>query len=320
MKLPGLGTVAGFGGDQDNTETFYIFTSYNTPTAIYRYDVPANKSELIRLPEGEVQPRRFRRRAGVLQEQGRHARADDAWPIARTMPIATKPQPTLLYGYGGYSISISPAFSADYIAWMELGGVVAVANLRGGGEYGEDWHLAGKNLKKQNVFDDFIAAAEWLIAEQPHHAATSSPSWAAATAGCLVGAVMVAAARAVRRPASRWSACWTCSASTSSRPGSSGATNTAPSTIRRSSRTCSAYSPYHNIKDGVQYPATLIMTADTDDRVVPMHSFKFAAALQRAQAGDAPILLRIETRAGHGARHAGLANGSKTPPTAGRFW
>ena len=169
VKLPGIGTVAGFGGDQDDTETFYTFTSYNTPPSVYRYDVPANKSRADPPAEGEVQSGRLRGRAGVLQEQGRHARADDPRLSQGPRPL-DRPQPTLLYGYGGFNISLPPAFSADYIAWMEMGGVFAVANLRGGGEYGEDWHQAGKNLKKQNVFDDFIAAAEWLIAKNYTHA------------------------------------------------------------------------------------------------------------------------------------------------------
>lgn len=297
VKLPGLGTVAGFGGEQDNTETFYIFTSYNTPTTIYRYDVPANKSELIRLPEVKFNPDDF-----VVEQVFYKSKDGTRVPMMlahrKDMPT-DQPQPTLLYGYGGYSITISPSFSADYIAWMELGGVVAVANLRGGGEYGEDWHLAGKNLKKQNVFDDFIAAAEWLIAE---HRTTSDELaiMGGSNGGLLVGAVMV------QRP-ELFRACipivgvldmlrfhqftagqfWRDEFGSVDDP--------------EAFKNLLSYSPYHNIKDGVQYPATLIMTADTDDRVVPMHSFKFAAALQRAQSGDAPILLRIETRAGHGA-------------------
>jgi prolyl oligopeptidase len=222
--------------------------------------------------------------------------------------------PTLLYGYGGYSVTITPAFSADYIAWMELGGAVAVANLRGGGEYGEDWHLAGKNLKKQNVFDDFIAAAEWLVAE---HRTTSEQLaiMGGSNGGLLVGAVEV------QRP-ELFGACipivgvldmlrfhqFTAGQFWRDEYGSVDD----PAEFKN----LLSYSPYHNIKADVQYPATLVMTADTDDRVVPMHSFKFAAALQRAQAGDAPILLRIETRAGHG---AGTPTGKRIENAADRW-
>jgi prolyl oligopeptidase len=308
LKLPGIGTVAGFAGHQDDKETFYIFTSYNTPTDIYRYDVPANTSELIRRPNVPFNPDDFvveqvfykskdGTRIPMMLAYKKQAVSSEAVAGDGDAPARSEPRPTLLYGYGGYSITITPSFSADYIAWMELGGVVAVANLRGGGEYGEDWHLAGKNLKKQTVFDDFISAGEWLIAENR----TTSDQLAimgGSNGGLLVGAVMV------QRP-ELFGACipivgvmdmlrfhqftagqfWRDEFGDPDNP--------------EEFKNLLAYSPYHNIKEGVQYPATLIMTADTDDRVVPMHSFKFAAALQRAQAGDAPILLRIETRSGH---------------------
>lgn len=327
IKLPGIGTVAGFGGHQDDTETFYIFTSYNTPTDIYRYDVPANKSELIRRPSVPFKPEDFvveqvfykskdgtkvpmmlayKRVAeeGTVREAGAEAARNgatnqtDGGEDAPARVARPEPRPTLLYGYGGYSITISPSFSPDYVAWMELGGVVAVANLRGGGEYGEDWHLAGKNLKKQNVFDDFISAGEWLISENR----TTSDQLAimgGSNGGLLVGAVMV------QRP-ELFGACIPIVGVMDMlrfhqfTAGQFWRDEFGNVEDEAEFKNLLAYSPYHNIKDGVQYPATLIMTADTDDRVVPMHSFKFAAALQRAQAGDAPILLRIETRAGHG--------------------
>jgi prolyl oligopeptidase len=210
-----------------------------------------------------------------------------------------RPHPTLLYGYGGYSIPIVPAFKPEYIGWMELGGVLAVANLRGGGEYGEEWHLAGKTVKKQNVFDDFIAAAEWLIKEK-RTTREKLAIMGGSNGGLLVGAVEV------QRP-DLFGACipmvsvmdmlrfqeFTAGQFWRDEFGNIEKEDEFKSLL--------AYSPYHNIKKGTHYPPTLIMTADTDDRVVPMHSFKFAAAMQRAQAGDAPILLRIETRAGHGA-------------------
>jgi prolyl oligopeptidase len=208
-------------------------------------------------------------------------------------------QPTLLYGYGGFNIPLTPSFSISRVLWMEMGGVYAVANLRGGGEYGEDWHQGGTKLNKQNVFDDFIAAAEWLIANKY----TSSKRLAiqgGSNGGLLVGACMT------QRP-DLFGAClpavgvmdmlrfqkftagryWVDDYGSSDDPEQFAALY--------------KYSPYHTIKPGTKYPPTLITTADTDDRVVPGHSFKFAAALQAAQAGDAPVLIRIETRAGHGA-------------------
>jgi prolyl oligopeptidase len=209
-----------------------------------------------------------------------------------------EPHPTLLYGYGGYNISLMPAFNPTYVDWVEMGGIVAVANLRGGGEYGEEWHLGGKALKKQNVFDDFIAAAEWLIKE-----GRTSPKKLAIMGGSN-GGLLVGACE-VQRP-DLFGACipmvgvldmlrfekFTAGQFWRDEFGNSDKEDEFQSLL--------AYSPYHNIKNGTKYPPTLIMTADTDDRVVPMHSFKFAAALQHAQAGDAPILLRIESKAGHG--------------------
>jgi prolyl oligopeptidase len=206
---------------------------------------------------------------------------------------------TLLYGYGGFNISIEPRFSVRLVAWMEMGGVAATANIRGGGEYGEVWHEAGKKANKQNVFDDFIAAAEWLIDNKytrPQKLAIQGGS----NGGLLVGAVMT------KRP-DLFGAClpavgvmdmlrfqlftegrmWVADYGSADNP--------------QDFQTLLAYSPYHNIKAGTRYPATLVTTADTDDRVIPGHSFKFAAALQHAQAGSAPVLIRIETRAGHGA-------------------
>lgn len=297
VKLPGKGTADGFSGDQSDKETFFVFTSYNLPTSVYRYDVLANETQQIRQPQVKFDPEKF-----AVEQVFYNSKDGTRVPmmLAYRKDLATgEPQPTLLYGYGGYSISMTPAFQPAYIAWMELGGVVAVANLRGGGEYGEAWHVAGKATKKQNVFDDFIAAAEWLIAE----GRTSSEKLAVmggSNGGLLVGAVMV------QRP-DLFGACipmvgvldmlrfqeFTAGQFWRDEFGN----------IEKEDefKALLAYSPYHNVKDGVKYPATLIMTADTDDRVVPMHSFKFAAALQRAQAGDAPILLRIEERAGHGA-------------------
>ena len=295
VDRPGFGSMAGFSGDQDDTETFFTFTSYNTPAQIFRYDVPSMETELVRKPELKFDPEK------IALEQVFYASKDGtrvpmSLAYRKDLPKG-EPQPTLLYGYGGYSISLTPGFHPDYVAWIEMGGVLAVANLRGGGEYGEEWHLAGKTVSKQNVFDDFIAAAEWLIAE----GRTSKEKLSimgGSNGGLLVGAAEV------QRP-ELFGACipmvgvldmlrfqeFTAGQFWRDEFGN----------IEKEDefKALLAYSPYHNVKPA-EYPATLIMTADTDDRVVPMHSFKFAAALQHAQRGEAPILLRIETRAGHG--------------------
>jgi prolyl oligopeptidase len=297
IELPGKGTADGFGGDQSDKETFFIFTSYNIPTSVYRFDVIANETQRIRQPRVEFDPDDFE-----VEQVFYNSKDGTRVPMIlayRKGLASDKPQPTLLYGYGGYNIPLVPAFRPEYIAWMEMGGVLAVANLRGGGEYGEEWHLAGKTTKKQNVFDDFISAAEWLIDE----GRTSREKLAimgGSNGGLLVGAVEI------QRP-ELFGACipmvgvldmlrfhkFTAGQFWRDEFGDVGKEDEFKALL--------AYSPYHNVKMGTKFPPTLIMTADTDDRVVPMHSFKFAAALQRAQTGDAPILLRIEERAGHGA-------------------
>jgi prolyl oligopeptidase len=317
VERPGFGSVHGFSGDQDDTETFYVYTSYNTPSRIYRYDVAAGESQLVRQPNLKFDPEKFEveqvffnskdgTRVPMILAYLKDAQARSSERAAlsarESSPQASTPahrtaRPTLLYAYGGYSISLTPAFYPDYIAWMEMGGVLAVANLRGGGEYGEEWHQAGKTLKKQNVFDDFIAAAEWLIAEG-HTTREKLSIMGGSNGGLLVGAVEV------QRP-ELFGACipivgvldmlrfhqFTAGQFWRDEYGNV--------EDEEEFKALHAYSPYHNAKPG-DYPATLIMTADTDDRVVPMHSFKFGAALQHAQQGDEPILLRIETRAGHG--------------------
>lgn len=296
VKLPGIGTARGFGGEQSDTETFYSFTSYVSPVTIYRYDMSTGKSEQIRSPKIKFDPSRYESRQAFFKSKD-----GTQIPIIVSHRKGLKrdgSNPTILYGYGGFSISLQPRFSVGYAVWMEMGGVVAVPNLRGGGEYGEEWHLAGKKHNKQNVFDDFIAAAEWLIAEKY----TSSEHLAilgGSNGGLLVGAVMV------QRP-ELFGAClpavgvmdmlrydqftaghfWRGEFGSAEDP--------------EEFQTLLAYSPYHNLQSGTHYPATMVMTADTDDRVVPLHSFKFGARLQNSQAGPAPTLLRIETRAGHG--------------------
>ncbi len=297
VEFPGIGAAMGFAGQRTDTETFYAFSSFATPPSIYRYDMISGQSRLIRRSEVKFNPDDYE-----VRQVFYHSKDGTRVPmfIAHKKGIKLDgANPTLLYGYGGFAISLRPYFSIRVLSWMELGGVFALANLRGGGEYGEEWHQAGKLLKKQNVFDDFIAAAKWLIANKytrPEKLAIQGGS----NGGLLVGAVMT------QRPG-LFGAClpavgvmdmlrfhkftsgryWVDDYGSSDDP--------------EQFKALLAYSPYHNLKPGTRYPATLITTADTDDRVVPGHSFKFAAALQRAQAGDAPVMIRIETRAGHGA-------------------
>jgi prolyl oligopeptidase len=297
VKLPGIGSAAGFRGRRVDTETFFTFTSFATPPSIYRYDMVTGESKLFRQAQVKFNPDDYE-----VKQVFYKSKDGTQVPMFLTHKkgIALDgSNPTLLYGYGGFDISLTPAFSISRLAFAEMGGVFAVANLRGGGEYGQEWHKAGTKLHKQNVFDDFIAAAEWLIANK-----YTSPSKLAiqggSNGGLLVGACMI------QRP-DLYGAClpavgvmdmlrfqkftagryWTDDYGSSDDP--------------EQFKALFAYSPYHNLKKGVKYPPTLVTTADTDDRVVPGHSFKFAARLQECQAGSAPVLIRIETRAGHGA-------------------
>jgi prolyl oligopeptidase len=297
LELPGIGTASGFSGKRTDTETFYLFSSYATPPSIYRYDLIAGKSELWKRAPVKFNPDDYEVKQVFYQSKD-----GTRVPMFITAKKGVKldgDNPTLLYGYGGFNIPLTPSFSIGLIGWLEMGGVYAVANLRGGGEYGKTWHEAGKKLHKQNVFDDFIAAAEYLIKEkytQPSKLAIKGGS----NGGLLVGAVEV------QRP-DLFGAClphvgvmdmlrfhqftagrfWVDDYGSADNP--------------EEFKALYKYSPYHNIKKGVKYPPTLVVTADTDDRVVPGHSFKFLARLQEYQAGDAPVLGRIEVRAGHGA-------------------
>jgi prolyl oligopeptidase len=297
LALPGLGSVAGFVGKRSERETFYSYTSYTEPTSIYRYDLERNVSLRVFTPQVG-----FDRDAFVSEQVFYSSKDGTRVPMILTYRKGTPRDgsaPTLLYGYGGFDISLTPAFSSAVLVWLEMGGVYAVPNLRGGGEYGEAWHRAGIKEHKQNVFDDFIAAAEWLIAEgwtTPAKLAIHGGS----NGGLLVGACMTqrpelfgAALPAVgvldmlrfQMFTIGWA--WTSDYGSSDDPAQF--------------RALLAYSPYHNLREGVHYPATLVTTGDHDDRVFPAHSFKFAAALQYAHGGDAPVLLRVETKAGHGA-------------------
>ena len=297
VEFPGLGTAGGFGGKRSDKETFYSFSTFTAPPTIYRYEVATGKSTLFKRPKVDFNPEDY-----TTSQVFYPSKDGTKIPMFLSHKKGLKldgNNPTFLYGYGGFNIPVTPSFSPSNLAWMELGGVYAVANLRGGGEYGEEWHQGGTKLNKQNVFDDFIAAAEWLIS----HKYTSTPKLAIegrSNGGLLVGACMtqrpelygatvpgVGVLDMLRFHKFTIGYAWIDDYGSSDDASQFAA-------IRR-------YSPLHNIKSGVKYPPTLIITADHDDRVVPAHSFKFAAALQAAQGGDAPILIRIETKAGHGA-------------------
>ena len=297
IEFPGIGSASGFGGRQDDTEMFYTFSSFTTPPSIYRYDLVQGESSMLRRAVVSVELGDYEV-TQVFYESNDGTRVPMFITHRRGISLDGS-HPTLLYGYGGFNIPLTPSFSISRVAWLELGGVYAVANLRGGGEYGEDWHKAGTKLRKQNVFDDFIGAAEWLIEEgytSREHLAIQGRS----NGGLLVGAVMT------QRP-DLFGACL---------PGvgvmdmirfhefTAGrfwVDDYGSAANASEFKALYAYSPYHNITEDAAYPPTLVTTADTDDRVVPGHSFKFSAALQRAQSGSAPVLIRIETRAGHGA-------------------
>jgi prolyl oligopeptidase len=297
VDLPGVGAAGGFGGEQTDDETFYSFTSYTTPPSIYRYDVKSGANEVIRAPKIKFDPSQYESHLEFCKSKD-----GTRVPVIVTHRKGLKrdgKNPTILYAYGGFNVPLTPAFSVEYAVWMDMGGVVAVANLRGGGEYGEEWHQAGKKAKKQNVFDDFVAAAEWLV-EEKYTSRDKLAVSGGSNGGLLVGAVMT------QRPDLFAAALPAVGVLDMLRfhkftAGLFWVDEYGSSDDAEEYKTLRAYSPYHNVKEGERYPATLITTADTDDRVVPMHSFKFGAALQHAQTGDAPILLRIETRAGHGA-------------------
>jgi prolyl oligopeptidase len=298
IVLPGLGSAGGFGGNRDDKQVFYSYTSFTYPPSIFKYDIASRKSTVFRAPEIPG----FRASDFVTKQVFYTSKDGTRVPLFLTYKKGLQldgNNPTLLYAYGGFNITLSPSFSATRLALLEQGVVYASANLRGGGEYGEKWHEAGMKRNKQNVFDDFIAAAEYLIANK-----YTSPGklaiQGASNGGLLVGAV------ANQRPDlfkvviqqagvmdmlrfHKFTIGWNWIADYGSPD------NEAEFNALR------AYSPVHNVKSGTAYPATLITTADHDDRVVPAHSFKYAAALQAAQAGDNPILIRIDTKSGHGA-------------------
>ena len=297
VKLPGIGAAGGFGGKRYETETFYTYASFNAPQSIYRYDMKTGKSELFRQAKVDFDPK------GYEVKQVFYPSKDGTkvpmFIIHKKGIKLDGNNPTILYGYGGFNVPVTPTFSISRLVWMEMGGVYAIANLRGGSEYGESWHEAGMKLKKQNVFDDFIGAAEFLIKDKitsPNKLAIQGGS----NGGLLVGAVLnqrpelfgaalpaVGVMDMLRFTEFTIGWAWTSDYGSPKNP--------------EEFKALYAYSPLHNIKPGTKYPATLVTTADHDDRVFPAHSFKYTATMQAAQGGTAPVLIRIETKAGHGA-------------------
>jgi prolyl oligopeptidase len=297
ISLPGPGTATGFGGERDNTFVFYSFNSLSVPATIYRYDIATRKSRIFRAPKvPEYDPAAFETKE-VFYNSKDGTRVPMFLVHRKGLKLDGN-NPTLLSGYGGFNVVQSPTFSAPRLALLQQGFVFASANIRGGGEYGEKWHQAGMKLKKQNVFDDFIAAAEWLIANKY----TSSSRLAiqgGSNGGLLVGAVMNQRPELFRVAIPqvgvmdmlrfhKFTIGWNWAADYGS------------SEDADEFAALRAYSPLHNIKKGVKYPATLITTADHDDRVVPAHSFKYAATLQELASHENPVLIRIETKSGHG--------------------
>jgi prolyl oligopeptidase len=297
VDLPGIGTAEGFGGKRKDKETFYAFTSFISPPTIYRYDPRVGESSLFRRPKVDFDPTQYETNQ-VFYKSKDGTRIPMFLTYRKGLKLDGQ-NPTMLYAYGGFDISLTPFFSVPNLVWLEMGGIYAQPSLRGGGEYGEEWHQAGVRAKKQNVFDDFIAAAEWLIDNKY----TSTPKLAihgGSNGGLLVGACLtqrpdlygaafpeVGVMDMLRFQKFTIGWAWTSDFGSSDDPGEF--------------KTLYAYSPLHNLRPGTKYPATLIATSDHDDRVVPGHSFKFAAAMQADQAAPAPVLIRIETKAGHGA-------------------
>jgi len=297
VDLPGIGTAYGFGGKASEPDTFYTFTGFSSPASIHKYNVQTGESSVWKSSEVEFNPGDFE--AKQVFYSSKDGTKVPMFILHKKGLELTGDNPTLLYGYGGFNISLTPGFSLSRVIWMEMGGVYAIANLRGGGEYGEDWHKAGTKMNKQNVFDDFISAAEHLIAEG-YTQSDNLGIMGGSNGGLLVGASITqrpelfgAAIPAVgvldmlryHKFTIGWA--WADDYGTS---------EDSPEMFEY----LKGYSPLHSLKEGTAYPDTMIVTADHDDRVVPAHSYKFAAELQRAHAGDNPVLIRIETRAGHG--------------------
>jgi prolyl oligopeptidase len=298
IQLPGVGSVSGFSGKKQDTRLYYTFANYKTPGTIYAYDPTTGSSTIYKKPNIAFNSDDYESKQ-VFYTSKDGTRVPMIITHKKGLKLNGK-NPTILYGYGGFNISLTPSFSTARAAWLEMGGVYAVANLRGGGEYGKEWHKAGTQMQKQNVFDDFIAAAEFLIQEK-YTSRDYLAIQGGSNGGLLVGAVMtqrpdlmkvalpaVGVLDMLRYHKFTAGAGWAYDYGTSE-------------DSKAMFEYLKGYSPVHNVKAGVEYPATLITTGDHDDRVVPAHSFKFAAELQAKQAGSNPVLIRIETKAGHGA-------------------
>ena len=298
VKLPGLGSASGFGGKKEDKEFYFSFTNYNTPGSSYKYNVETGEYTQYWKPEIDFNPNDFESKQ-VFYNSKDGTKVPMIITYKKGLELNGK-NPTILYGYGGFNVSLTPSFSIVNAVWMEQGGVYAVPNLRGGGEYGKKWHDAGIKTKKQNVFDDFIAAAEYLI-ENKYTSSDYLAIRGGSNGGLLVGATMtqrpdlmkvalpaVGVLDMLRYHTFTSGAGWAYDYGTSEDD-------------KEMFEYLKGYSPVHNVKKGTSYPATLVTTGDHDDRVVPAHSFKFAAELQEKQSGDNPTLIRIETNAGHGA-------------------
>jgi prolyl oligopeptidase len=297
LELPTLGSIGSISGERKDDEMFYAFTSFLYPTTIFRYAFKSGATSVFKAPTIDFDPSRYEtKQVFYTSKDGTRVPMFITYKKGLTLDGSN---PTYLYGYGGFNISLTPSFSVAMLVWLEMGGVYAVPNLRGGGEYGEEWHQGGMHEKKQNVFDDFIAAAEYLIAQRytsPAKLAIAGGS----NGGLLVGAAMTqrpelfgAALPAVGVMDMLRFHKFTIGWAWVTDYGSADSAAQFPYLYK--------YSPLHNIRAGTRYPATLVTTADHDDRVVPGHSFKFTATLQAAQAGPQPVLIEIETKAGHGA-------------------
>ena len=297
LDLPDIGSASGFGGDPGDTETYYSFQSFTRPPTIYRLDLKTGTSTVFKAPELDFDPSRYVTRQVFYDSKD--GTKVPMFIVHRADVTPDGSQPTYLYGYGGFNISLTPRFSVPDAVWVEQGGIYAQPSLRGGGEYGEQWHLEGTKLRKQNVFDDFIAAGEWLVAQ-----GLSAPSTLGiggrSNGGLLVGASIT------QRPDLFGAALAGVGVMDMLRfhlftIGWAWVSDYGSSENSEEFKALYAYSPVHNVKSGTAYPATLIYTADHDDRVVPSHSFKFAAALQEGHQGADPVMIRIDTKAGHGA-------------------
>jgi len=304
VELPGIGSAGGFGGRATESSVYYSFTSFTTPTTIYNFDIASGKSTLYAQPKVDFNPTDYETRQVFYTSKD--STKIPMFIVYKKGTELNGKNPTWLYAYGGFNISLTPGFSTSRIVWLENGGVYAQPNLRGGGEYGEDWHLAGTKMNKQNVFDDFIAAAEYLIDQRY----TSSPYLAivgGSNGGLLVGATMAQRPdlMKVALPAVgvmdmlRYHK-FTAGAGWAFDYGTADDSKEMFEYLRK-------YSPVHALKPGTAYPATLVTTADHDDRVVPAHSFKFAATLQADHVGDNPVLIRIDTKSGHGSSNLSKA-------------